>query len=131
MSDLPMELTMLLWASILYVAQILIAATAADLNNGLAWGIGNRDVIPDLPGWAGRSKRAHINMAESLLPFACLVLIAHSTGRLGELSILGAQIFFVSRLAYVLLYMGGIKILRSLAYFGGLLGMLLILIQIL
>jgi uncharacterized MAPEG superfamily protein len=130
MSDLPMELLMLLWASILYVAQILIAAAAADLRNGLAWGLGNRDVIPDLPGWPGRSKRAHTNMAENLLPFACLVLIAHGTGRLGELSILGAQIFFVSRLAYALLYMGGIKVLRSLAYFGGLLGMVLILIQI-
>jgi uncharacterized MAPEG superfamily protein len=122
---------MLLWASIVYVVQILIAAAAADLRNGLAWGIGNRDVIPELPGWAGRSKRAHTNMAENLLRFACLVLIAHGTGRLGELSILGAQIFFVSRLAYALLYMGGIKGLRSLAYFGGLLGMVLILIQIL
>jgi uncharacterized MAPEG superfamily protein len=131
MPDLPMELLMLLCASILYVVQILIAALAADLKNGLVWGLGNRDVIPDLPGWAGRSKRAHTNMAESLLPFACLVLIAHSTGRLGEWSILGAQIFFVSRLAYAVLYVGGIKILRSLAYFGGLLGMVLILIQIL
>jgi uncharacterized MAPEG superfamily protein len=131
MSDLPMELLMLLCASILYIVQILIAALAADLKNGLIWGLGNRDVIPDLPGWTGRSKRAHTNMAESLLPFACLVLIAHSTGRLGELSILGAQVFFVSRLAYAVLYVGGIKIFRSLAYFGGLLGMLLILIQIL
>ena len=131
MADLPMELTMLLWASILYVAQILIAALAADLKNGVAWGLGNRDVIPDLPGWGGRAKRAHINMAENLLPFACLVLIAHSTGRLGELSVLGAQVFFFSRLAYAFLYLGGVKIFRSLAYFGGLAGIVMIVIQIL
>lgn len=130
MADLPMEFTMLLWATILYVAQILIAALAADIQNGLAWGLGNRDVIPELPGWGGRAKRAHVNMAESLLPFACLVFIAHSTGRLGELSVLGAQIFFFSRLAYALFYMGGVKVVRSLAYFGGLAGMVMIVIQI-
>jgi len=131
MVDLPMELTMLLWASILYVAQILVAATAADIQNGMAWGLGNRDVIPEVPGWGGRAKRAHVNMAESLLPFACLVLIAHSTGRLGELSVLGAQIFFFSRLAYAFLYLGGVKVLRSLAYFGGLASIVMIVIQIL
>jgi len=131
MTDLPLELTMLLWASVLYVAQILIAALAADMHNGLAWGIGNRDEIPVVPGWGGRAKRAQVNMAESLLPFACLVLIAHSTGRLGELSALGAQIFLVSRMAHALLYLGGVKVLRSLAYFGGLAGMVMIVIQIL
>ncbi len=131
MADLPVELTMLLWASILYVAQIWVAALAADIKNGVAWGLGNRDVIPELPGWSGRAKRAHVNMAENLLPFACLVLIAHSTGHLGELSVLGAQVFFVSRLAHAFLYLGGVKVLRSLAYFGGLAGMVMIAIQIL
>ena len=131
MADLPMELTMLLWASILYVAQILVAALAADIQNGMAWGLGNREDIPVVPGWGGRAKRAHVNMAESLLPFACLVLIAHSTGQLGELSALGAQIFLASRLAHALLYLGGVKVLRSLAYFGGLAGMIMVFIQIL
>jgi len=131
MADLPMELTMLMWASILYVAQILVAALVADLKNGVAWGLGNREDIPVLEGWGGRSQRAYVNMAESLLPFACLVLIAYSTERVGELSVLGAQIFFVSRLAYAFLYIGGVKVLRSLAYFGGLAGMVMIVIQIL
>ncbi len=131
MTDLPMELTMLLWASILYVLQILVAAVVADLQNGVAWGLGNRENIPTVPGWGGRAQRAYVNMAESLLPFACLVLIAHGSDRLGELSILGAQIFLVSRVLYAILYVAGIKILRSLAYFGGLAGMTLIVIQIL
>lgn len=131
MTDLPMELMMLLWAAILYVVQIAIAAVVADVQNGVAWGLGNRETIPVVPGWGGRAQRAHANMAESLLPFACLVLIAHGSGRLGELSVLGAQIFLVSRVLYALLYMAGIKIWRSLAYFGGMAGMLLIVIQIL
>ena len=131
MTDLSMELTMLLWASVLYVAQIAVAAVAADVQNGVAWGLGNRDVIPVVPGWGGRAQRAHANMAENLLPFACLVLIAYSSGRMGELSALGAQLFLISRLAYALLYIGGIKVLRSLAYFGGLIGMGMIVVQVL
>lgn len=130
MTDLPMELTMLLCASILYVAQVLVAALAADVQNGVSWGLGNREDIPVVPGWGGRAKRAYVNMGENLLPFACLVLIAHGSGHLGELSVLGAQIFFVSRLLYALLYVAGVKVLRSLAYFGGLAGMVLIVIQI-
>ena len=122
---------MLLWASILYVAQILVAAAAADVQNGVAWGLGNRDETPAVPGWGGRAKRAHLNMSENLLPFACLVLIAYSSGRAGDLSALGAQVFLLSRLAYALLYLGGVKVLRSLAYFGGLIGMAMIVVQVL
>jgi len=130
MADLPMELTMLLWATLLYVAQIMVAAVGADIKNGVAWGLGNREVEPQLSGWSGRAQRAYVNMAESLLPFACLVLIAHGTGRLGDLSVLGAEVFLVSRLAYAFLYLGGVKVLRSLAYFGGMAGMIMIVIQI-
>jgi len=126
-----MELTMLMWASILYVVQVLIAAAAADMQNGVAWGLGNREQIPAVRGWGGRAQRAYVNMAESLLPFACLVLIAYSLGRTGDLSVLGAEIFLLSRLAYAVLYIGGVKILRSLAYFGGLAGMVLIVVQLL
>ena len=131
MTYLSMELTMLLWASVLYVTQVLVAALAADMQNGLAWGVGNREDIPAVPGWGGRAIRAHVNMAESLLPFACLVLVAYSSGRMGELSALGAQVFLVSRLAHALLYIGGVTYLRSVAYFGGLIGMGMIFVQLL
>jgi len=130
MSDLPMELSMLMWATILYVVQIMAAALAADIQNGVAWGLGNRDEIPVVPGWGGRAQRAYLNMAESLLPFACLVLIAYGTGRVGEWSALGAQVFLVSRVAYALFYIGGVKALRTLAYFGGLAGIAMVVVQV-
>ncbi len=131
MYESSMELTMLMWASILYVVQVLIAALAADMQNGLAWGLGNREKIPAVEGWGGRAQRAYVNMAESLLPFACLVLIAYSLDRTGELSALGAEIFLASRLLYAALYIAGVKVLRSLAYFGGLAGIVLIVVQLL
>lgn len=130
MTELSMELTMLMWAAVLYVAQVALAAVAADVQNGMAWGLGNREEIPAVPGWGGRAQRAYVNMAENLLPFACLVLIAYSSGRAGDLSALGAQVFLVSRLAYAVLYISGVKVLRSLAYFGGLIGMAMIFTQV-
>lgn len=130
MYESSLELTMLMWASILYVVQVMIGALAADIQNGVNWGLGNREETPQVPGWGGRAQRAYKNMAESLLPFACLVLIAYSLGRTGELSVLGAEIFLISRLAYAVLYIAGIKILRSLAYFGGVAGMILIVVQL-
>ena len=130
MYESSMELTMLMWASILYVVQILLAALAADMKNGIEWGLGNRENNPTLEGWGGRAQRAYVNMAESLLPFACLVLIAYSLDRTGEWSVLGAEIFLLSRLAYAVLYVAGIKVLRSLAYFGGLAGIILVIVQL-
>jgi uncharacterized MAPEG superfamily protein len=130
MYEASLELTMLMWASILYVVQILVGALAADIQNGVAWGLGNREVIPEVKGWGGRAQRAYVNMAENLLPFACLVLIAHSLDRTGDWSVLGAEIFLISRLAHAVLYVAGVKVLRSLAYFGGLAGMVLIVVQL-
>ena len=46
-----------------------------------------------LPGWAERAKRAHINMAENLAPFAALVLVAHVTGAANATTAMGAAIF--------------------------------------
>jgi len=131
MYELSMELTMLMWAAILYVLQIALAALAADIQNGLAWGLGNREASPAVAGWGGRAQRAYVNMSESLLPFACLVLIAYSLDRTGSLSALGAQIFLLSRLAYAVLYIGGVKGLRTLAYFGGIVGIVLVFVQLL
>ena len=130
MYESSLELTMLMWASILYVLQIGIAALVADMQNGLAWGFGNREETPEVKGWGGRAQRAYKNMGENLLPFACLVLIAYSLGRTGELSVMGAEIFLISRVAFAGLYIAGIKYLRTLAYFGGLIGMVLIVVQL-
>ncbi len=69
-------------------------------------------------------------MAENLLPFACLVLIAHVSGNVGFWSALGAQIFLVSRIAFWLLYLAGVKIIRTIVYLIGVVGMGMVAFQI-
>ena len=132
MLSIGTELEMLVWSALLYIIQILVPAMEADLRNGVAWGLSNRDSDPSEPAaWAERAQRAHRNMAENLLPFACLIVASQSPGVSGEWSALGAMIFLYSRIAHAILYTAGITILRSLAYFGGLIGMGMIVYQLL
>ena len=90
----------------------------------------NREGLPEPAGWIARAKRAHMNMLENLIPFAALVLAAHGLGKLGMLTVLGAQLFFWGRLAHAVIYIAGIPYLRTLAFFAGYVGMFLIFIAI-
>ena len=130
MNELPIELTMLLWSTVLFVIHVAIAAVGADAKNGLGWAFGNRDTQPELPAWVERSRRAQANMAENLLPFACFVILVQLSGNAGDLSALGAQLFLVARIAYLPLYLFGVKVVRSLAYMVGLVGMIMVAVQL-
>ena len=131
MYELSTELSVLLWSCLLYVAQIHIAAVGADVCNGIPWALGNREHQPSLPDWLTRARRAQSNMTENLLPFACLVLIIQLSGKSGEWSVLGAQIFLGARVAYCLLYIFGVKVVRSIAFMAGLAGMLMVAFELL
>ena len=130
MNELSIELNVLLWSAVLYLLHILVAAVGADANNGIAWALGNHDTQPELPEWVNRARRAQANMAENLLPFACLILIAHESGNVGHWSALGAQIFLVSRIAFWFCYLAGVKVLRTLVYLAGVVGMFMVAFQI-
>jgi len=131
MTSLPIELEMLLWSAILYFVQVMLPAVAVDAKEGVAFGLSNRDVTPDSSAWVGRAERAFKNMAEALLPFACLVLVAQASGNTGETSAMGAMVFFFSRLVYAVLYPMGVTGFRSLFWFGGIIGMGMIVFQVL
>ena len=122
MNELTIELNVLLWSTILYLAHILVAAVGADASNGIAWAVGNRETQPELPQWVSRARRAQANLAENLLPFACLVLVAHESGNVGYWSALGAQIFLASRIAFWFFYLAGVNVFRTLAYLCGVVG---------
>lgn len=130
MTSLPIELEMLLWSALLYVAQVLLPATAIDAKEGVAFGLSNREIRPEKSAWIARAERAFGNMSESLLPFAIIVLVAQSSGQTGETSAMGAMVFFFSRLLYAVLYPLGITVFRSLAWAGGLVGMGMVVYQI-
>ena len=124
------ELQYLFFSVLLMFVQMLVAATGANQQVGLTALAGNREELPALTGWAGRARRAHLNMLENLVMFAALVLIAEAAGRDNAMTALGAAIFFWARLAYAVIYVAGIAWLRTAAWFVSVIGMALIAIQL-
>ena len=124
------DLKYLLFSVILTVVQMLVAAAMANQAVGLPTLAGNREGLGELPGPAGRARRAHLNMVENLVLFTALVLITHVAGKANAMTALGATIFFWSRLAYAILYVAGIAWVRTLAWFVSVIGMVLIALQL-
>ena len=84
-------------------------------------GLGNRDNLNDATPMGGRAERAAKNSVEAAVFFVPLALIANAAGLDAEV-LLGAQIAFWARIAYVPIYIAGIKYLRSLVWIVGVVG---------
>jgi uncharacterized MAPEG superfamily protein len=124
------DLRLLLWTLVLTFVEVLVAVLAAQAQVGLGMLAGNREGLPALTGFAGRSRRAHRNMLESLPLFIGLVLIAQIAGKANEATLLGAQLFFWGRLAHWLLYIIGIPWLRTIAWLVSVIGLIVIFRQL-
>ena len=86
--------------------------------DGLTIGLGNRDNLNDPSPWGGRAERAAKNAIEASVFFVPLALVAHAAGLDAEV-LFGAQIAFWARVAYVPIYLAGIKVVRSLVWMVG------------
>src|SRR5437660_8791464 len=124
------ELNLLVWSVVLTVVQMLVAAQAAFNKVGLMALVGNREGMPEIPGWGGRASRAHWNMLENLVLFASLVLVAVMAGKTNDMTLLGAQLFFWARLAYAVIYVAGIGWVRTLAWLISVVALVVIFAQI-
>lgn len=127
---MSMDLKYLLFSVLLAFVQVLIAAAAANQVVGLNTLAGNREGMAELPGFAGRARRAHLNMIENLVLFGALVLIAAVAQKANAMTALGAAIFFWGRLAYAAIYLIGVPWLRTLAWFVSVIGMVIIFLQL-
>lgn len=124
------ELTLLAWSVVLAIVHMLITVQALVSSKGLMTAFGNRENLPELPGWAGRACRANVNMAQNLVLFAAVALAAVVAGRTNDMTLLGAQIFFWGRIVYAVAYIGGIMYLRTAAWLVSIVGVVLILWQL-
>jgi uncharacterized MAPEG superfamily protein len=124
------EITLLVWSAILAFVQMLVAVAGAQLQVGLPPLVGNRENLPAIVGWAGRARRAQLNMLEYLVLFAILVLVAQISGKTNAMTLLGCQIFFWARIAYALIYLAGVPWLRTAVWAVSVIGLLIILRQL-
>jgi uncharacterized MAPEG superfamily protein len=125
------ELTMLLWSVALTFVQMVIAASATTWQLGVSNNVGNREGVPEPTGWAGRAKRAHLNMLENMVLFTPLIIIADIAGRDNRMTEIGAELFFWSRVAYAIVYIIGVPRLRTAIWSASAVAMILIFLQLL
>jgi uncharacterized MAPEG superfamily protein len=128
---MTVEFQVLIWSLGLTFAQMLVALVGTILYLGIPKTVGNRDRIPELPGWPGRARRAHRNMIENMVLFAPLIVIADIAGRDNSMTQLGAQLFLWARAAYAVIYLVGIPYLRTLAWCVSAAGLVMIFLQVL
>ncbi|HEY8329703.1 MAG TPA: MAPEG family protein [Rhodanobacter sp.] len=122
------ELCMLVWSVVLGLVQVALAATCSVGQRGLGWAASARDEVkPPLGGIGGRLDRARANFLETFPLFVAVVLAAHLLQRHDNLTVLGAQLYFWSRLIYVPIYAAGIPYLRTLVWAASIAGIVLVL----
>jgi uncharacterized MAPEG superfamily protein len=124
------DLKYLLFSTVLTFVQVLLAATFANFAVGLPTLAGNRDGFGELPGIAGRAKRAHLNMIENMILFIPLVLITVAANKADATTAMGAMIFFWARVAYAIIYVAGIPWLRTVAWLVSVVGMIMIALRL-
>ena len=117
---------MLFWilsGLVVFLANIYLPTALYLPTEGLGRHLGARDNLPEPGVMVGRARRSLANFQENLPFFLTLgVLALVIEGVDMAQAVLGAQIFVISRVAYIALYVAGVPLLRSLAYMVGLLG---------
>lgn len=81
--------------------------------------------------WAQRLMNAHVNAVENLVIFAPLVIISHVLNMNTELTAVAAILYFYSRLAHVVLFTFRVPVLRIIAFFGGFIAQIILILTLL
>lgn len=126
------DLTALVWTAVLcLLIPPIYLFGRMQTPGGMQWGLGNREAPLKVPEWAARAQRAQANLVENLPSFAILVLVAQVAGKANGWTAFGAEMFFWARVAHVIVYTAGLVGVRTAVFFVGVIGELLILVQLL
>mgnify|MGYP001793226410 CR=1 FL=1 len=107
-----------------YLINVYVAASLLMVRIGPLAYMGPRDTLPEPSVIRARALKSANNFAENLpifLALGILALVVEGTDT--GLAMLGAQIFVISRLLYMLVYMSGLPVVRSLVFTAGAAGL--------
>ncbi len=127
---MTIELQMLFGVAATLLALLAVQGALVPINQGFGWGLGPRDEPRDITRLQGRMKRVVANHIEGMAVFAVLILVAHLAAISSGLTETGAVLFLLSRLGFAALYLAGVPVLRSAIWGVGVLGLVLIGVEI-
>lgn len=119
---MTVELTMLALSVALLFVLILIQSTSGAIAQGGKVMAGHRDDMKPPTAWQARTKRLVDNHREGLALFTPVVLMAALMNVSNETTVLGAQLFFFSRVAHAIIYLAGWPWIRPVAWLIGIVG---------
>jgi uncharacterized MAPEG superfamily protein len=98
---------------------------------GLMGAMGN-PMVSDKPqsAWAQRMMHAHANAIENLVLFGLLVLITDTLVIHTPVTAFACALYFWSRLAHAVVYTAGLPIARTLAFTGGFIAQVMLVLEI-
>ncbi|MBL8543939.1 MAG: MAPEG family protein [Hyphomonadaceae bacterium] len=123
---MSIELTYLAYTIAVFFVVVLAQATTGIANNGGAAMANARDNLKPPTVIQARMKRLTDNFRENLWFFTPLILIAAISNISNQWTVLGAQLFFWSRLAHAVWYAFGWPIVRPLFWLAGVIACVLI-----
>src|SRR5205085_3264409 len=110
---MPLELTLLGWSVVLLLVYIVLQAATSSSELGLHYAMSPRDEGHEPRSLYVRSiRRALSNFLETYPAFVALALglvVARKTGGVGEI---GAEIYLVARVLYLIVYAAGVSVVR-------------------
>jgi len=128
----PAELFWLALTGVLVFVQMLLASSARAMAFGFDWAAGPRDDTPgEVSPRAMRLDRAYRNILETFPIFAVAAIGVVVAGISSPVTVLGAQIYFFGRLAYVPAYVFHVPMLRSLVWIAALAGLGMVIVPLL
>jgi uncharacterized MAPEG superfamily protein len=120
------ELQLLGAAVVLGLIHLVWSSVAARRQQSWKWAGGPRDEPRPVTGRAARLERAFRNFLETVPLFAAALLAAHAGDRTGELTLWGSALYVGGRTLFLPLYAFHTGLLRSLAWFVSMAGLLLV-----
>ena len=124
---MTIEMKLMAWSLALAIVQILAFDVARTGQYGIKWNTGARDeAMPPLSPVAERLGRAQANLYETLPLFVAVVLGLHALEVSTPTTVLGAQLWFWGRVAYVPLYAFGVRMVRSLVWLASFAGLVML-----
>ena len=126
------ELTLLAWTLVLAIVYIIALDLVRTGQYGAKWNMGARDAaMPPLSPVGSRLQRAQANLFETLPLFIGAVLIAHVARIHSGATVLGCQLYFWGRVAYLPLYAFGVPYVRSLVWLASAAGLIIMIASVL